>query len=147
MLSANRSMLDSIKAFAEEGGTVYAECGGFMYLTDGIIDFDGNFIRWQGISHKGKDAQKRKALGYVEVEYLKGTLSKIRGHEFPLFGDRGNAGIGSQAYRVNKPGSADTWAEGYRYKNTLASYVHLHFGSNKEWAERLFSHGFTRTKL
>ena len=140
-LSANRSMMDSIKNFAESGGKIYAECGGFMYLMEGIVDFDGKFHRMAGIfPTKAKMLKRRKALGYVEVEAIEDNPlaakgSRIRGHEFhyseidemPISVDR--------VYSVNKPGG-DSCVEGYRYRNTLASYVHLHFGSNKEWAER-----------
>ena len=143
-LSANRSMMDSIKNFAESGGKIYAECGGFMYLTEGIVDFDGEFHRMAGIfPTKAKMLKRRKALGYVEVEAIgdnplatKG--SRIRGHEFHYSEIDEMPETIKRVYRVNKPGSAETWMEGYLYKNTLASYVHLHFGSNKEWAKIYF---------
>ena len=35
-LSAERSMRAAIKAFAEAGGVVYAECGGLLYLSQSI---------------------------------------------------------------------------------------------------------------
>ncbi len=40
-LSANRSMREQIGAFAADGGTIYAECGGLMYLCDAIKTLDG----------------------------------------------------------------------------------------------------------
>jgi cobyrinic acid a,c-diamide synthase len=140
-LAANRSMMDSIKNFAESGGKIYAECGGFMYLTEGIVDFDGQFHRMAGIfPTKAKMLNRRKALGYVEVDAVRDNPlatkgSRIRGHEFHYSEIDDMPTSVDRVYRVNKPGS-DSWGEGYRYKNTLASYVHLHFGSNKEWAER-----------
>ncbi len=137
-LSANISMLESIKEFVEGGGRVYAECGGFMYLTEGIIDFDGKHHPMAGMfPTRAKMLKKRKALGYVEVESLEDGLSKIRGHEFHYSEIDEMPESIKRVYRVNKPGSDETWAEGYSYKNTLASYVHLHFGSNTEWAKRL----------
>ena len=42
------------------------------------------------------------------------------------------AGV-ERLYRVSKEG-VDLGMEGYRYKNCLASYIHLHFGSNPELA-------------
>lgn len=85
--------------------------------------------------------KRRKTLGYVEVEAIEDNPlaakgSRIRGHEFHYseIGEMPES-VG-RAYKVKKANGGETWAEGYRYKNTVASYVHLHFGSNKEWAER-----------
>jgi cobyrinic acid a,c-diamide synthase len=38
-----------------------------------------------------------------------------------------------RAYQVRKHG-VNLGAEGFRYKNCLASYIHLHFGSNPQLA-------------
>jgi cobyrinic acid a,c-diamide synthase len=136
-LSSNYSMLCSIRDFVHGGGNVYAECGGFMYLTEGIVDFEGRFHPMAGIfPTKARMLKKRKALGYVEIEALEDGLSKIRGHEFHYSEIDDMPPSVERAYRVTKANGGEVWAEGYIYRNTLASYVHLHFGSNREWAER-----------
>ena len=143
-LSANRSMMESIKNFSESGGKIYAECGGFMYLTEGIVDFNGKYHPMVGVfPTRAKMLKKRKALGYVEIETIEDSpLAQkgysIRGHEFH-YSEIDEMPISiNRVYSVNKP-DGDSWFEGYRYKNTLASYVHLHFGSNREWAERFIN--------
>ena len=40
-LAANKSMKESIARAAADGMPIYAECGGFMYLTREIKDFEG----------------------------------------------------------------------------------------------------------
>ena len=40
-LSRNRAMRAAIRHFIEAGGTVYAECGGLMYLTEMLTDCSG----------------------------------------------------------------------------------------------------------
>jgi cobyrinic acid a,c-diamide synthase len=107
-LSANVSMREQISAFAADGGTVYAECGGLMYLCE---------------------TQAASALGPAGLRF--------RGHQFryselqPLK-DRIDC-----AYRVVRRRDGQVVPEGYTVKNTLASYVHAHWASNPTIAERL----------
>jgi cobyrinic acid a,c-diamide synthase len=127
---------------------VYAECGGFIYLTEGLAGNNDSLSPQEKVAEGGGRDQKfvgifpvtarmlprRKALGYREVELtaasLLGTAGTVaRGHEFhysaigemPVKIERG--------YRVRREG-VDLGEEGFRYRNCLASYVHLHFGSN-----------------
>ncbi len=68
-LSANTSMVDSIKQYSDNGMPVYAECGGFMYLTEGIFDFEDKFHPMAGVfPFKTKMRKGRSRLGYREGE-------------------------------------------------------------------------------
>ncbi len=142
-LSNNETMIDSVRQFAEEGGHVYAECGGFMYLTEGVYDLDDNYYPLAGIfPFKTKMTKGRARLGYRETVMQEQTLlgnkgETVRGHEFhysQIVGAHRDAPMPaklSHAYSV-KDGSGDIIQnEGYRIKNTLGSYIHLHFGSNE----------------
>ena len=145
-LSANVSMRDQIVAFAANGGTVYAECGGLMYLCDAIKALDGRRYPMAGVIPAHAVMHERlQALGYVEVETQAASAIgpaglRFRGHQFryselqPLK-DRIDC-----AYRMVRRRDGQVMPEGYRLKNVLASYVHAHWASNPNVA-----HGFVES--
>jgi len=143
-LCENDLMKEAIRGAIEAGMPVYAECGGFIYLTRGV-QADGLQHPFVGVFPVlTRMLPRRKALGYREVELLgdgliggKGTLA--RGHEFH-YSEMGEmpAGI-ERLYRVSKKG-VELGQEGYRYKNCLASYIHLHFGSSQGIAISFVGH-------
>ena len=60
---------------------------------------------------------------------------RYRGHEFhysEILED-----LPGMIYSLRDSRGKDLPAEGFRYKNTLASYVHVHFGSNRRIAEHI----------
>ena len=133
-LSANEPMRAAIVEFAAKDAPVYAECGGFMYLTKAIVDAEARSWPMAGIFPTSARMQKRLAkLGYIEVENCgaEGWLppgEHARGHEF--------------RYSVIDPMPETILrvykepAEGYRVRSVLGSYVHLHFLSCPNFAER-----------
>jgi cobyrinic acid a,c-diamide synthase len=128
-LAANSGMKEEIRASIERDMPVYAECGGFIYLTENFVGIFPVATRM---------LPRRKALGYREVEFAsdsivgeQGTIA--RGHEFHYSEmDEMPEGF-ERLYRVRKNG-INLGFEGYRYRNCLASYIHLHFGSCPEMA-------------
>jgi cobyrinic acid a,c-diamide synthase len=147
-LASNTTMRQEIKAFIEQGRVVYAECGGFMYLTTGIRTVQGALVPMVGVYPTVVRMLPRlKALGYVEVTIEKpiGPFppGQARGHEFhysELENENFCYGPIDSLYNVRKHRGETPRPEGYLYKNCLASYVHLHFGSNPEFAAALVSH-------
>ncbi|MGV1098555.1 cobyrinate a,c-diamide synthase [Thiovibrio sp. JS02] len=137
-LSDNRSMRESIRAFAASGRPIHAECGGFMYLCEEIVDLNGKSFPMAGVFPAKAAMQARRAsLGYREVRLRKdghfgpaGTV--LRGHEFHY------SAIGAMPKGIERlyaaTGSGVEFTEGYRLGNTLGSYIHLHFGSAPEAA-------------
>jgi cobyrinic acid a,c-diamide synthase len=135
-LSKNHLMIELMKNWIENDGPVYAECGGFMYLTKGISDSNNNFHPLVGCfpvqSHMQK---KRAALGYREVKTTSpsffgaaGTI--LRGHEFHYSNIDEMPGSVNRLYDVN-----NATQEGYAYRNVLGGYMHLHFGYSPQVAE------------
>jgi cobyrinic acid a,c-diamide synthase len=128
-LAANRTMRASLRAFADSGMPIYAECGGLMYLADAIRTVDGQQHEMLGVLGGVAVMHDRlQAIGYVEVETANATIlgpagTRLRGHQFrwsTLEGARGDA------YRN---------VAGYAEGNVLASYVHVHWASNPAAAE------------
>ena len=126
-LAANESMRSAIASFR---GPVYAECGGFMYLMQEIVDAAGDAWPMAGIFPTAARMQKRLAkLGYVEVESaaMEGW-GLARGHEFRYSIMDPMPESVTRVYR--EP------VEGYRAGSVMGSYIHLHFLSCPRFAEQ-----------
>jgi cobyrinic acid a,c-diamide synthase len=143
-LSKNISLIKEIRDFSDNGGFIYAECGGFIYLTEGVYDLNGKFFPFAGIFKDRAIMHNRlRSLGYAEVETLdnrfwgkRGLI--IRGHEFHYSYLKNNGTQLEKIYKVTMRKQSNNKLEGYIENNTLGSYIHLHFGSNSSIIEYLF---------
>ena len=138
-LSRNSSMLRSINAWAHAGKPMYAECGGLMYLSKGIRDFDNKLFGMVGVFPFETRMMKKPRLGYRELVLNEDCIlgckgEKYRGHEFH-YSEIIDSPAGN-AYAMTDSRNGILNNEGFYKKNTLASYVHIHFGSNERRAER-----------
>ena len=139
-LAANSLMRESIRSASEGGMPVYAECGGLMYLGQCLTDLEGyNFDMTGLFPWSSKMLPKRRSLGYREVmavsdsPFMK-TGETARGHEFH-YSEIESAESVERCY-VSRGSDGREEKEGYIYKNSLASYVHIHFASNPRFAQR-----------
>ncbi|MBI2860993.1 MAG: cobyrinate a,c-diamide synthase [Chloroflexi bacterium] len=146
-LSRNEFMKQAIKAAASQGMPLYAECGGLMYLGEGIRDMAGTRHSMTGvIPVSTRIDSPRLSLGYRTVEALgDGPLLRrgetVRGHEFHWSVLESDI-TGSSAYRVQE----NARLEGFHRGNLLASYIHLHLASAPGMAQR-FVESCRRFKL
>ncbi len=140
-LSANREFIRGLREACERGMPIYAECGGLMYLSRGVTDFEGNSYPMAGIIPGECRMQKRRAgLGYVTAAALTDSVLSVaggvlKGHEFhysTLLMDCDCCG----AYRLVKEGAEGNSVDGYVKDNVLASYLHIHFAGHPEAAAR-----------
>jgi cobyrinic acid a,c-diamide synthase len=145
-LSRNSSMLRSIRAWADSGKPMYAECGGLMYLSKGIRDFDNKLISMAGVFPFETRMMRKPRLGYREIVLKSDCIlgskgERYRGHEFhysEIVEDRGQGSGGwdqGKVYSVTNASGDLLSDEGFKYINTLSSYVHIHFGSNARRSE------------
>lgn len=132
-LAGNVAMREAISGAVERDMPLYAECGGFIYLTRGVAADEGDHPMVGIFPVLTRMLPRRKALGYREVELLadapvgrRGAFA--RGHEFHYSEMEEVPQRFERLYRVSRKG-IDLGFEGYRYRNCLASYIHLHFGS------------------
>jgi cobyrinic acid a,c-diamide synthase len=124
-LAANRPMIEAVRAFR---GPIYAECGGLMYLCEGLV----------GLIPATAEMSDKLTLGYRELEALSDSPlavagQRLRGHEFHYSQLKPHAPL-TPAYKLN-----DGRTEGVLINNVLASYVHVHLGSDPRLAERLIA--------
>ncbi len=136
-LSENKNMLDSIREWSNSGMPLYAECGGMMYLSKGIYDLQDRYFQMVGIfQFTTKMNSRLSRLGYREIEFKQDCLLgkkglRFRGHEFHYSNILDKTGL-DNIYLAKDNDGRTVDALGFGFKKTLCSYVHLHFGSNRE---------------
>ena len=139
-LSANLKMRQAIADFAKNDGAIYAECGGLMYLSQKLIDQEGKEWAMSGVLPLSTRMEKRRhRLGYVEVEGARGGLfgatgTAWRGHEFHWSSPDLEPSLSNAPLRYRRPGESEWQAAGYSQGRVLGTYIHAHFGSNREIA-------------
>jgi cobyrinic acid a,c-diamide synthase len=138
-LAANRSMIEAVRAFATAGGPIYAECGGLMYLAEGIRTIDQTTFPMAGlIPGVAVMHDTMQALGYAMIEttapsFLGLAGTSWRGHQFrySTLDPPPPKGL-ERIYRVTPRWGAAPFAEGLRDGSVIASYVHAHWASNPD---------------
>lgn len=141
-LGANTGMIAALRAFAENGGTVYGECGGLMYLARSIELANGEVYPMCGIlPARIRMRRSLHALGLVTAQMCAdnplgmagGDADTIRGHEYhysEIVGEVPPEWRRAFLMRKQRDGAEATgWGEGYLCKRTLASYLHMNFAA------------------
>jgi len=133
-LEQNTTMRRLIKKRAEEGTTIYAECGGLMYLTKSI-SFGNKKYKMVGLFDAETQMTKKMTLNYTEGRIRSNCIvsapAKFRAHEFHYSKIRNLPRDAKLVYDLKIGegivGKRDALSE----YNTLASYCHLYFDSAK----------------
>jgi cobyrinic acid a,c-diamide synthase len=139
-LTANTSMRQAIRAAGENGLPIYAECGGFMYLCDWLEDQQGERHAQVGLISGGTRMTDRlQQFGYAEATFLHDTLlgpqgTTVRGHRFHYSVYEPGGSPPACAYRITRKRTGESYLEGFRHRNVLATYFHLHLGSQPQMA-------------
>jgi cobyrinic acid a,c-diamide synthase len=132
-LAANAPMRESIRRFHAQGRTIYAECGGLMYVCRELVDASGQSHPMLDLLPARTVMQSRRAaLGYVHLRTLHASPlgpggTTARGHEFHY---SRLEPLGPLAYAGELDDSRATRPDGLIAGSLWAGYAHLHFGSN-----------------
>ncbi|MEH1874243.1 cobyrinate a,c-diamide synthase [Nostoc sp.] len=136
-LAENTNVRDAVKTAILQGMPTIAECGGLMYLSEQIIDFEGKSWSMAGVLPTSAVMGGRLTLGYRRAVALQNNLlvkanTTVYGHEFhrshltltptqPLFE--------TSRYDCDENMGCEGWG---LPANVHASYVHLHWGESRE---------------
>lgn len=134
-LGENVSMLRAIREFSLNNFPIYAECGGLLYLCQSLQTLDGRQFPMAGIYPFTACMQKGlRSLGYRQAAVQRDCLlatkgQRLHGHEFHYSHLQG-AENSDTAFSLE-----DGRLEGHvSNNNTLAGYLHLHWGKTPEVA-------------
>ncbi|MEB3102064.1 cobyrinate a,c-diamide synthase [Ferviditalea candida] len=151
-LSAQKQVNEYLKAKIEAGLPVFAECGGYMYLTRSITDRSGVAHDMVGLIPAHVCMQtKLAALGYREVKAVRDNLllaegETMRGHEFHYSVLTAETDEYPHAYETK--GLRGAGYDGYCDFAVTAGYTHVHFASNvnavRRFIDRCAAYGRTR---
>ncbi len=143
-LSANASMRSAIQGFAKDGGEIYAECGGFMYLCTSLelpaADDAGDkkkttsYPMCNVLDATAVMGSRLRSLGYREASLLNPApfglpYQTLRGHEFH-WSDIVLHKDYAPLYRA-KSASSGPKECGVADGNVRAGYLHLYFAEPK----------------
>ena len=143
-LAGNIAMRMAIRQFAEQGGTIYAECGGMMYLTQAIRDFAGTSHEMVGLfSAEAVMKKPGLTLGYRTMELshdciLGAAGTTARGHEFH-YSLLVPSGLLDYACVLRDAGGFPKGQDGLSIGNVVGLYTHVHFASQPQIPKCLVS--------
>jgi cobyrinic acid a,c-diamide synthase len=142
-LASHEEAKEDLKERVSGGLPVFAECGGYMYLTRSITDRAGKTHSMAGlIPAKVKMQSKLAALGYREAKALTDCLlmeegEVVRGHEFHYSSLTKDDENYPHVYETK--GLRGAGREGYCLGNLMAGYTHVHFASNPKVVDRFIA--------
>lgn len=135
---ASAPALAGLRAAHAWGLPIFAECGGYMVLTEALVDPEGRAHPMAGIiPGRCRLTEHLQAFGYKRLTLLRDTL----------FGPEGSSGKAHEFHHSVLEGAlpCPAWhsenlagegrPEGHAEGNLLASYAHVPFGANPGWAE------------
>jgi len=143
LLAGNEDFRHSLRDAAENGLPIYAECGGFIYLSESLTVGDVCYPMVGALPVSFGMERRPQGHGYTVLEvdgenpfYPVGT--RLNGHEFHycrIISCR--EGAERTAFHVRRGIGMDGKREGMTQKNILAGFTHVHALGTPQWAPAL----------
>lgn len=130
-LSEASLTLRSIHDYIEAGGRALAECGGMIYLSQGVhFDEAPHFVplcQLLPFAISCRQADRKLSLGYRQFSY---NGQPLRGHEFHYtqFYQKDRPDFPASAVQMLNAREQAVPTPLFRYKNLITSYTHLYWG-------------------
>jgi cobyrinic acid a,c-diamide synthase len=142
-LTKNVKFRQDLKALAEDGLPIYAECGGLMYLGEELV-LNGKSYPMAGVLPIVFGFSKRpQGHGYTIITVERknpyfAVGAEIKGHEFHYSRVLKWMGNDNDLVFCMKRGAGFiNKKDGVCYKNVLATYTHIHALGTPFWADAL----------
>jgi cobyrinic acid a,c-diamide synthase len=148
-LSGNVSMRESVKTAVEQGLPTYAECGGLMYLCNGLLQNDVELPLCGIIPATVKMNKRPQGRGYVTLQATtdhpwlephENGLRTVNAHEFHYSSLLGLPDNLRYAFSMKRGTGIDGANDGIILHNLLASYTHLRTTDQCSWVDDFVSH-------
>ncbi len=119
-LAVNTAMRAAVQAAWRGGLPFLAECGGYLYLLEGLTGEDGLVYPMAGcIAGTARLQPRLQGMGYRTAE-----PGGVKGHIFHY--TRVDGAAGTPAWHLSRSDGSYERADGYRCPTAVASYLHVH---------------------
>ncbi len=142
-LEANTTFRNELKALADKGLPIYAECGGLMYLGERLQLEDGEFDMAGVLPVVFGFSKRPQGHGYTIVHVEKenpffSTGTTLLGHEFHYSSVKEWKGKEENlAFSMQRGTGFLKGKDGVCWNNVLATYTHIHALGTPAWAKAL----------
>ncbi|MBU8932621.1 MAG: hydrogenobyrinic acid a,c-diamide synthase (glutamine-hydrolyzing) [candidate division Zixibacteria bacterium] len=151
-LTANRSLMQSVRKAALGGLPVYAECGGLIYLCRSLMWRKQTYPMAGVFDIDLEMHEKPFGHGYTELLIDRANPffnigAVLKGHEFHYTGPDSALKADAGCAAMTRGSGLGNSRDGLMVKNTLALYTHLHALGVKDWARAMVSRASERHRV
>lgn len=139
-LSANKTMLEEIRAAYKNKVPIIAECGGYMYLKETIEDKNGIPYKMAGVIEGNcYRSDKLVRFGYITLEAKEDNIlcpkgSIIKGHEFHYW----DCDCNGEGFTATRKADGRKYDCVYIKDNVVAGFPHLYYLSNPQCVSNFY---------